>query len=109
MVRAILRGQTYDPNPRATVEVAVRTALITGITGQDGQYLAEVLHGEGYKVYGLIKGQRNPKAEIITSEFPYVELVEGDLARVAVAEGWAEALDVASTAQEPPRRRSASR
>jgi GDPmannose 4,6-dehydratase len=72
-------GQTYDRNPRATLEVAVRTALITGITGQDGQYLAEVLHGEGYKVYGLIKGQRNPKAEIITSEFPYVELVEGDL------------------------------
>ena len=37
-------------------ESLVRTALITGITGQDGQYLAEVLHEEGYKVYGLIKG-----------------------------------------------------
>ena len=46
----------------------VRTALITGITGQDGQYLAEVLHEEGYKVYGLIKGQRNPKAEMINTE-----------------------------------------
>lgn len=57
----------------------MRTALITGITGQDGQYLAEVLHGEGYKVYGLIKGQRNPKAETITTELPFVELVEGDL------------------------------
>ena len=57
----------------------LRTALITGITGQDGQYLAEVLHEEGYKVYGLIKGQRNPKAEMITTEFPFVELVEGDL------------------------------
>ena len=57
----------------------MRTALITGITGQDGQYLAEVLHEEGYKVYGLIKGQRNPKAEMITTGFPFVELVEGDL------------------------------
>ncbi|MEE2680694.1 MAG: GDP-mannose 4,6-dehydratase [Actinomycetota bacterium] len=57
----------------------MRTALITGITGQDGQYLAEVLHDEGYKIYGLIKGQRNPKAEMITSGLPFVELVEGDL------------------------------
>ena len=57
----------------------MRTALITGITGQDGQYLAEVLHGEGYKIYGLLKGQRNPRAELISSQFPYVELVEGDL------------------------------
>jgi|TARA_B110000263_G_scaffold93806_1_gene82045 GDPmannose 4,6-dehydratase len=57
----------------------VRTALITGITGQDGQYLAEVLHDEGYKIYGLLKGQRNPRAELISSQFPYVELVEGDL------------------------------
>ena len=57
----------------------MRTALITGITGQDGQYLAEVLHDEGYKIYGLLKGQRNPRAELISSQFPYVELVEGDL------------------------------
>ncbi|NCG40457.1 MAG: GDP-mannose 4,6-dehydratase [Actinobacteria bacterium] len=57
----------------------MRTALVTGITGQDGQYLAEVLHGEGYKIYGLMKGQRNPRAELISSQFPYVELVEGDL------------------------------
>ena len=63
----------------------MRTALITGITGQDGQYLAEVLHEEGYKVYGLIKGQRNPKAEMITTGFPFVELVEGDLQDLSAA------------------------
>ena len=57
----------------------MRTALITGITGQDGQYLAEVLNNEGYKIYGMIKGQHNPKAEIINREFPFVELVDGDL------------------------------
>ena len=39
------------------------TALITGITGQDGQFLAEFLHGKGYQVFGLVKGQNNPKAE----------------------------------------------
>ena len=55
------------------------TALITGITGQDGQYLAEVLHGEGYRVFGLITGQRNPRADLVASGLPYVELVEGDL------------------------------
>ncbi|MBA2439020.1 MAG: GDP-mannose 4,6-dehydratase, partial [Acidimicrobiia bacterium] len=32
-------------------------ALVTGITGQDGQYLAELLHERGYEVFGLVKGQ----------------------------------------------------
>ena len=55
------------------------TALITGITGQDGRFLAELLHEKGYTVYGLLKGQNNPKQELIRREHPYVELVEGDL------------------------------
>jgi GDPmannose 4,6-dehydratase len=55
-------------------------ALITGITGQDGQHLAEFLHSKGYEVFGLVKGQNNPKAELVSQEFPYVELVSGDLA-----------------------------
>ena len=50
-----------------------------------------------------------PDGALHPRQFEVLELVEGDLARVAVAEGWAEALDVASTEQEPPRRRSASR
>ena len=54
-------------------------ALITGITGQDGQHLAEFLHGKGYEVFGMIKGQNNPRAELLREEFPYVELVSGDL------------------------------
>ena len=36
-------------------------AFITGITGQDGQHLAEFLHGKGYDVFGMVKGQNNPK------------------------------------------------
>ncbi len=55
-------------------------ALITGITGQDGQHLAEFLHSKGYEVFGVVKGQNNPKVQAIAEEFPYVELVPGDLA-----------------------------
>jgi GDPmannose 4,6-dehydratase len=57
-----------------------RTALITGITGQDGGHLAELLHGKGYEVYGTIRGQQNPRRRETEQEFPYVELVEADLA-----------------------------
>ena len=55
-------------------------ALITGITGQDGQHLAEFLHSKGYEIFGVVKGQNNPKVQAIAEEFPYVELVPGDLA-----------------------------
>ena len=36
-------------------------ALITGITGQDGLYLSELLLDKGYEVFGLIRGQSNPQ------------------------------------------------
>ncbi len=36
-------------------EPAVRRALITGITGQDGSYLAEVLLEKGYAVFGMVR------------------------------------------------------
>jgi GDPmannose 4,6-dehydratase len=55
------------------------TALITGITGQDGTYLAEHLQSLGYNVYGLIRGQANPKRHLIEALLPEVEIVEGDL------------------------------
>jgi GDPmannose 4,6-dehydratase len=56
-----------------------KQALITGITGQDGYHLAELLHEKGYKVYGLIRGQQNPKRQRVEQEQPFVELIEGDL------------------------------
>ncbi|HWH34806.1 MAG TPA: GDP-mannose 4,6-dehydratase [Acidimicrobiales bacterium] len=55
-------------------------ALVTGITGQDGHYLAELLHQEGYEVFGLVKGQHNPRAEQFQEELPFVDVVGGDLA-----------------------------
>ena len=54
-------------------------ALITGITGQDGQHLAEFLHEKGYEVYGLMKGQNNPKTGPLLAEFPFIRIVSGDL------------------------------
>ena len=55
-------------------------AFVTGITGQDGQHLAEFLHGKGYEVFGLVKGQNNPRLVQLREEFPYVQPVPGDLA-----------------------------
>lgn len=55
-------------------------ALITGITGQDGGHLAELLHEKGYEIFGLIRGQHNPRRQAVEAEFPYVTLIEGDLA-----------------------------
>ena len=54
-------------------------ALITGITGQDGLYLAEHLLSKGYEVHGLIRGQNNPKLDLVRQTVPDVHLVTGDL------------------------------
>lgn len=56
-----------------------KSALVTGITGQDGGHLAELLLGKGYRVFGLIRGQNNPRREAVETEFPDVTLIEGDL------------------------------
>lgn len=58
-------------------------ALITGITGQDGMYLAELLLGKGYEVFGLIRGQNNPKEELVTNQLPEVKIIKGDLTDTA--------------------------
>ncbi len=57
----------------------MRRALITGITGQDGRYMSEFLTGKGYQVFGLVRGQNNPKIQLVQDENPSLELVEGDL------------------------------
>jgi GDPmannose 4,6-dehydratase len=56
-----------------------KRALITGITGQDGGHLTELLHEKGYEVFGLIRGQRNARREAVVDEFPFVRLIEADL------------------------------
>ena len=54
-------------------------ALITGITGQDGLYLAELLLSKGYEVYGFMRGQNNPKRELVEQTVPGVKILTGDL------------------------------
>ena len=54
-------------------------ALITGITGQDGLYLGEFLAGKGYDVYGMVRGQSNPKIPLVEQVIPSAQLLEGDL------------------------------
>jgi GDPmannose 4,6-dehydratase len=58
----------------------VPRAFITGITGQDGQHLASFLNSKGYDVYGMVKGQSNPRVEAVLEEMPFIETVPGDLA-----------------------------
>ncbi|HEV2348458.1 MAG TPA: GDP-mannose 4,6-dehydratase [Terriglobia bacterium] len=56
-----------------------KTALITGITGQDGSYLAEFLLSKGYKVYGLIRRSSTINFERLLHLQDSIELLSGDL------------------------------
>ena len=57
----------------------MKKALITGITGQDGSYLAELLLSKGYKVYGLTRRTSTVNNERIKHIQDKIELVPGDL------------------------------
>lgn len=57
----------------------MKKALITGITGQDGHHLTELLLSKGYEVHGLINGQRNSRLDQFSSRFPEAKLTSGDL------------------------------
>ena len=57
----------------------MRTALITGITGQDGHHLTELLLSKHYKVFGLVNGQRNSRLDEFVKRFPGATLLSGDL------------------------------
>lgn len=56
------------------------TALVTGIGGQDGRHLGELLVSKGYTVYGMLNGQRGDGAQLVAKELPSVLQVRGDLA-----------------------------
>jgi GDPmannose 4,6-dehydratase len=57
----------------------MKTALITGITGQDGHHLTKLLLSKGYAVHGLVNGQRNSREESFSKLFPEAILHRGDL------------------------------
>jgi GDPmannose 4,6-dehydratase len=54
-------------------------ALITGVTGQDGLYLSELLLAKGYEVFGLVRRHNNPHLETAGAIVPGVRLLIGDL------------------------------
>lgn len=56
-----------------------KRALITGITGQDGSYLAEFLLEKGYEVYGLTRRLSTPNYARIAHILPSIHLLTGDL------------------------------
>ncbi len=56
-----------------------KRALITGITGQDGSYLAEFLLTKGYKVYGLVRRSSTVNFERLYHLQDQIELLQGDL------------------------------
>ena len=57
----------------------MKTALITGTTGQDGSYLAEYLLGLGYKVYGLIRRSSTQNFERVAHIQDRIEFLNADL------------------------------
>jgi GDPmannose 4,6-dehydratase len=59
---------------------AKRKAFITGITGQDGSYLAEILLEKDYEVYGMIRRSSSFNTARVDHIFGDIELVFGDLA-----------------------------
>jgi GDPmannose 4,6-dehydratase len=58
-------------------------ALITGVTGQDGYYLSKLLLEKGYEVFGLVRGQNNPKLDFMREFLPEVKILTGDLMDVS--------------------------
>ena len=56
-----------------------KTALITGITGQDGSYLAELLLSKGYDVYGMVRRSSVVKYDRLEGFLDKITIVQGDL------------------------------
>ena len=57
----------------------MKTALISGITGQDGHHLSSLLISKGYRVHGIVNGQRNSREKSFCEKFPEVQIHRGDL------------------------------
>jgi GDPmannose 4,6-dehydratase len=57
----------------------MKSALITGITGQDGSYLTEFLLDKGYTIFGLVRRLSNPNILRIEHILDEINLVDGDM------------------------------
>ena len=59
--------------------VHMKTALITGITGQDGSYLADLLLGKGYQVHGMVRRSSTENFDRINHIRDRIQLHQADL------------------------------
>jgi GDPmannose 4,6-dehydratase len=59
--------------------VTERVALVTGVTGQDGSYLAEYLVAKGYRVCGLVRRLSSPNIANVEAIRDRIEILDGDL------------------------------
>src|SRR5580658_5357815 len=64
---------------RVPLTPMARRALITGVTGQDGSYLAEFLLEQGYEVTGMVRRSSTVNFERIAHFQDKLELHQGDL------------------------------
>jgi GDPmannose 4,6-dehydratase len=71
--------QDFSEAPQLKLKGAIMRALITGVTGQDGSYMAELLLGKGYEVFGIVRRSSVKKFDRIEELMDDIELVEGDL------------------------------
>ncbi len=53
--------------------------MVTGVTGQDGSYLAELLVAKGYRVFGLVRRLSSPNMTNLESVLGSIEIIDGDL------------------------------
>ena len=78
----------------------------TARSGQEALDLAEQLLAKGYEVFGLVRGQNNPKRELVEREVPGVQIVTGDLTDLSslllTSLGWGEADPARLPFLDPP-------
>src|SRR5204863_4321702 len=78
------KGAAKRPKPKPATEArqprpARKTAVITGVTGQDGSYLAELLLAKGYEVVGVVRRTSHDSYERIGHLLDRVHIVPADL------------------------------
>ena len=75
----VRQGRATKPKPGPVTEQPRRTAVITGITGQDGSYLAEHLLAKGYEVVGVVRRTSHDSYERIGHLLDRIHIVPADL------------------------------
>src|SRR3954454_24675599 len=74
-------GRCYPRHwpPPGLVSSPMKRALITGISGQDGSYLAELLLDRGYEVWGMVRRSPGERFENLEHLRERINLVQGDM------------------------------